>query len=238
MRLSKIHSTIKDNRQSVDIRSGQNEMQLGHMITTERDLTKEFTTPVSHFSRDFETMLVNSHVYGRTSAGHELDMSAAGSLFSRSDWSRLSRFSLNDISKISVYRLPITLDEIEEFGSHLTFGRFLKSYQIRASVAGLSFEGELTAQDTVASAAERLKQNPAGFEVTHRRKISTSHRPASSTEGAFQYVGRPLGQQIYRMRRARKRGRSPQFTVTVPTGLTNRMEPAIEYENSMLPHKS
>jgi len=63
-------------------------------------------------AREFEIVLSKSPVYTRVDDGHEVDRSCRGSTVVTSELSVLSTFSLNDISIISVFRLPITLMDI------------------------------------------------------------------------------------------------------------------------------
>ncbi|KAK3318869.1 ras family-domain-containing protein [Apodospora peruviana] len=68
-------------------------------------------------SREFEMVLEQSRVYSRT-VGNGSDMSLSSSTVRSHAWTMLS---LNDISIVSVFRLPITLDDITNFGIDLTF---------------------------------------------------------------------------------------------------------------------
>jgi hypothetical protein len=73
----------------------------------------------------FETFLKSSRVYMRANA-NEVDMiSVRGSTIQTSTSNALSAFSLNHISITSVFRLPITLDDITKIGSDLTFGKLM-----------------------------------------------------------------------------------------------------------------
>jgi hypothetical protein len=72
--------------------------------------------------REFEAILDKSRVYLRTQSNPS-DISLTSSAVRSHAWSLLS---LNDISVISVIRLPITADEINAFGPGLTFASLLE----------------------------------------------------------------------------------------------------------------
>ena len=71
--------------------------------------------------REFEAILEESRVYSRAQS-HDSDISFTSSAVRSHAWSMLS---LNDISIIAVFRLPITLDDINAFGPGLTFATLL-----------------------------------------------------------------------------------------------------------------
>lgn len=71
--------------------------------------------------REFEAILEQSRVYTRTSSNEVDGASLASSNVRSHAWSMLS---LNDISIIAVFRLPVTLDDIVSFGPNLTLGGF------------------------------------------------------------------------------------------------------------------
>jgi len=72
--------------------------------------------------REFEAVLEQSWVYARTSS-NEIDAASITSSDVRSHaWSMLS---MNDISIVAIFRLPVTLDDINCFGSGLTLCGFL-----------------------------------------------------------------------------------------------------------------
>lgn len=90
---------------------------------TEIDVIALDTLPIN--PQDFETFLKSSRVYTRANP-NEVDMiSVRGSTVQTSTSSTLSRFSLNHMSIVSVFRLPITLDDITKIGSDLTFGKLI-----------------------------------------------------------------------------------------------------------------
>ncbi|KAI0378798.1 hypothetical protein F5Y04DRAFT_261059 [Hypomontagnella monticulosa] len=74
--------------------------------------------------REFESDLSMSRVYNRA-VSDDCDMSFSSSTMRSNVWSILSRISLNDISIIAVYRLPVTLDDINRFGANLTFAMLI-----------------------------------------------------------------------------------------------------------------
>ncbi|KAK4444564.1 P-loop containing nucleoside triphosphate hydrolase protein [Podospora aff. communis PSN243] len=75
--------------------------------------------------REFETVLETSRVYARTQS-NDSDISVTSSAVRSHAWSHLS---LNNISVISVFRLPVTLDDIAKFGPGLTFSSMLECQQ-------------------------------------------------------------------------------------------------------------
>ncbi|KAK4233029.1 ras family-domain-containing protein, partial [Achaetomium macrosporum] len=67
--------------------------------------------------REFETTLWKSRVYSDTES-NDSDVSLTSSTLRSHAWGLLS---VNDISIVSVFRLPITLDDVNAFGPGLTF---------------------------------------------------------------------------------------------------------------------
>jgi len=78
--------------------------------------------------REFEITLGQTRVYARVQS-NECDMSFTSSAMQTNAWSMLSGLSLNDISIISVLALPISLEEVESFGSQVTFARIISGAQ-------------------------------------------------------------------------------------------------------------
>ncbi|KAH7120495.1 ras family-domain-containing protein [Dactylonectria macrodidyma] len=87
---------------------------------SETSLSESRASSVSR--RDFDIILEKSRVYTRTES-NDSDMSFTSSAVRSHAWSMLS---LNDISIVAVFRLPITLADIECFGPGLTFTALLK----------------------------------------------------------------------------------------------------------------
>ncbi|KAM0425952.1 hypothetical protein ACHAPT_008891 [Fusarium lateritium] len=73
---------------------------------------------------DFELALEKSRVYNRTEL-RESDVSFTSSTAPSDAWSMLSGLSLNDISILSAFRLPITLDDIDLLAPGSTFSVLL-----------------------------------------------------------------------------------------------------------------
>ncbi|KAF5018986.1 hypothetical protein F66182_9004 [Fusarium sp. NRRL 66182] len=73
---------------------------------------------------EFEEELEQSRVYSRTQQ-NEPDMSFTSSNAPSNAWSMLSGMSLNDISVISAFRLPITVDDIDLLAPGSTFSLLL-----------------------------------------------------------------------------------------------------------------
>lgn len=112
-------------------------------------------------SRELEIALESSWVYSRN-ASNELDrMSLRNSIARSSIWSILTGKSLSDISVLSVYRLPITLDDITQLGPGLTFERILLDQQsINPGPAINETEKEQKVEDTLPSLP--IKENAEG----------------------------------------------------------------------------
>ncbi|KAK3349685.1 hypothetical protein B0T25DRAFT_548707 [Lasiosphaeria hispida] len=77
---------------------------------------------------DFECLLETSRPYRRAEP-NEVDMMSTRGSTIRTVFSTLSFITMNDISIIAVYRLPITLNEITKIGKNLTFTGVLSEKQ-------------------------------------------------------------------------------------------------------------
>jgi hypothetical protein len=99
--------------------------------TSQTQLTQSKTSSASRY--DFEVVLEESRVYTRVDSNNESDASFTSSTVRTNAWSMLSGISLNDISIIAVFRLPITLDDINKFGPGLTFGALLSEQALRVA---------------------------------------------------------------------------------------------------------
>ncbi|VUC20103.1 unnamed protein product [Clonostachys rosea] len=88
---------------------------------------RQSTVAISRFSvasrRSFEVALAKSRVYTRATS--EEDMSYTSSKAPTNAWSMLSGLSLNDISVVSAFRLPLNLDDIDSFAPGSTFSTLL-----------------------------------------------------------------------------------------------------------------
>ncbi|RSL61344.1 hypothetical protein CEP53_005147 [Fusarium sp. AF-6] len=82
------------------------------------------TSPSIVARNDFELALESSRVYNRTQL-NESDISFTSSTAPTHAWSMLSGLSLNDISIVSAFRLPITLDDIDLLAPGSTFSILL-----------------------------------------------------------------------------------------------------------------
>lgn len=220
VRFFDVNSTIGGSRRSTiivarDSHYSHAQPDLGQIITTGQRPSK--ADPVSRFSWDFETTLEKSHVYGRITSGREIDVSVAASSCRESAWSRLSQFTLDDISVVSLYRLPITLDEIDKF-AELTFGSFLKRYQSQASINTLLKGSLLPPDDRMASTAQGPSQGPMGtIAMDHSQPLGPERQEMSNHESS-QVGPASSSQRIYRQRRAEKRSKARGLTVTVLRG--------------------
>ncbi len=76
--------------------------------------------------REFEAILEESRVYSRAQS-QDSDISFTSSAIRSHAWSVLS---LNDISIVAVFRLPITLNDINAFGPGLTFATLLNNHLV------------------------------------------------------------------------------------------------------------
>ncbi|KAK0656007.1 amidase signature domain-containing protein [Cercophora newfieldiana] len=90
--------------------------------------------PLPHASllarrHEFEALLESSWVYRRVRTD-ECDRSISSYTFRTGAWSILSELSLNDISIISVFRLPVTLDDVNRVGLGLTFSNLLSGNEL------------------------------------------------------------------------------------------------------------
>jgi hypothetical protein len=99
--------------------------------TSQTQLTQSKTSSASR--HDFEVVLEESRVYTRVDSNNESDASFTSSTVRTNAWSMLSGISLNDISIIAVFRLPITLDDINKFGPGLKFGALLSEQALRVA---------------------------------------------------------------------------------------------------------
>jgi hypothetical protein len=79
--------------------------------------------------REFETLLESSWVYRRVRS-NECDWLISSYTFRTEAWSILSELSLDDISIVSVFRLPMTLDGINRTGLGLTFSSLLSGKEL------------------------------------------------------------------------------------------------------------
>ncbi|KAK7220064.1 hypothetical protein V2G26_008067 [Clonostachys chloroleuca] len=95
---------------------------VGLALSTAR---RQSTIAIPRFSiaSHFEAALAKSRVYTR--AISEEDMSFTTSTAPTNAWSMLSGLSLNDISVVSAFRLPLNLDDIDSFAPGSTFSTLL-----------------------------------------------------------------------------------------------------------------
>lgn len=79
----------------------------------------------SQMLREFEALLLSSRVYTRHEANDCDTISIRGSTILSNTGSVLSWISLNHVSIIAVFRLPITLDDITSIAPGLTFAKLI-----------------------------------------------------------------------------------------------------------------
>lgn len=110
--------------------------------------------------RDFELALEKSRVYNR-SQSNETDISSfTTSTAPTNTWSMLSGLSLNDISVISAFRLPISLTEINNIAPGSTFSTLLKEQS--------SAEADKSASSTLQRSGSISRMINRGPQVTER----------------------------------------------------------------------
>jgi hypothetical protein len=99
--------------------------------------------------REFEAILEQSRVYSRSASNESEDISMSSSAVRSHAWSILS---LNDISIIAVFRLPVTLNDINGLGAGLTFASLLQELTEEPVIG----EAEDTATQTAKFSSTRL----------------------------------------------------------------------------------
>ena len=88
-------------------------------------IPRRIASSIARFSvLSFEAALQNSRVYNRNEM-NDSDVSFTTSTAPTNAWSMLSGLSLNDISIISVFRLPLSLDDLNAFAMGTTFSSLL-----------------------------------------------------------------------------------------------------------------
>ncbi len=121
--------------------------------------------------REFEVVLEGTRVYAHVQS-NDCDISFTSSAVRTNAWSALSGLSLNDISVVSVLALPISWEEVDNIGSHLTFARILSDARPPGST------GSLNAQRFSSSRSSAIWAWP-----TYRKR---SRRPQSRMPRPFQ----------------------------------------------------
>jgi hypothetical protein len=101
----------------------------------------------------------------------------------------LSDISLNDISIIAVFRLPITLDDINKFGPGLTFEALLSEQALRV----VSSQPEINPpQNQVPTNQTQASNNQTPIKPTMvitSRRVDTSRTQNKKTESRVQNKG-------------------------------------------------
>jgi hypothetical protein len=92
--------------------------------------------------REFEAILEQSRVYSRSASNESEDLSMASSAVRSHAWSMLS---LNDISIIAIFRLPVTLDDIDSLGPGLTFASVFQEHAEEPVLGGAASTATQTA---------------------------------------------------------------------------------------------
>ncbi|KAM0418931.1 hypothetical protein ACHAPT_012089 [Fusarium lateritium] len=126
--------------------------------------------PGSLARREFEDILEKSRVYSR-SEPNDSDMSFTSSTVLSHAWSMLS---LNDISIIAVFRLPITLDDIDSFGPGITFNTLLRNPIATAIPAQITSSPSLAGPSTQQQVTTPRMLHPDDVKA---RQIPASTKP-------------------------------------------------------------
>ncbi|KAJ3456356.1 hypothetical protein MRS44_016379 [Fusarium solani] len=121
------------------------------------------TSPSIVARNDFELALERSRVYNRTQL-NESDVSFTSSTAPSAAWSMLSGLSLNDISIISAFRLPITLDDIDLLAPGSTFSILLTEQLTATMTTSATVEAEPRREDAQppTQARPRPTRRPTG----------------------------------------------------------------------------
>ncbi|KAF4851774.1 hypothetical protein CGCSCA4_v003242 [Colletotrichum siamense] len=128
------HLRLMEDRGSLDVRSVKFMDDAMSIMSSRRSLRSMTSLPFSRarppsslssrqvdFARwDFEIALQRSRVYSR-SHSNQCDVSYTTSTAPTNAWSMLSGLSLNDISVVSAFRLPITLNDVHLVAPGSTF---------------------------------------------------------------------------------------------------------------------
>ncbi|KAJ9149383.1 hypothetical protein NKR23_g4304 [Pleurostoma richardsiae] len=136
-RLEKLETVLNDEERLVRL-TGTESVMSRKTITTgsttvldtpNRENSSQQTPRSPLDSRDFEVLLEASWVYRRVRSD-ECDKSISSYTMQSSGWSVLSTLSLNDISIVSVFRIPVTVDDISKRGLGLAFGSLLSGREL------------------------------------------------------------------------------------------------------------
>ncbi|RSL42666.1 hypothetical protein CEP54_015397 [Fusarium duplospermum] len=121
------------------------------------------TSPSIVARNDFELALERSRVYNRTQL-NESDISFTSSTAPTNAWSMLSGLSLNDISIVSAFRLPITLDDIDLLAPGSTFSMLLTEQLTTTTATSPTMEAAPRREDvqTPTQARPRPTRRPTG----------------------------------------------------------------------------
>ncbi|KAI1874255.1 uncharacterized protein JN550_002834 [Neoarthrinium moseri] len=84
--------------------------------------------------REFEEQLEATQVYRRVKT-NEIDTMSLRPSTLHTRFSILSRFSLNDISIVGLFRIPITLSDMETIGADLTFSTLLSQQSLHHAIS-------------------------------------------------------------------------------------------------------
>ncbi|RTE83512.1 hypothetical protein BHE90_001906 [Fusarium euwallaceae] len=121
------------------------------------------TSPSIVARNDFELALERSRVYNRTQL-NESDISFTSSTAPTHAWSMLSGLSLNDMSIVSAFRLPITLDDIDLLAPGSTFSILLTEQLTTTTITSPAVEATPKREDaqTPIQARPRPTRRPTG----------------------------------------------------------------------------
>ncbi|KAI8712442.1 hypothetical protein NCS52_01342400 [Fusarium sp. LHS14.1] len=145
--------------------------------TSQKRQSITITSPSIVARNDFELALERSRVYNRTQL-NESDISFTSSTAPTAAWSMLSGLSLNDISIVSAFRLPITLDDIDLLAPGSTFSVLLTE--------------QLTATTTTSTLVEAAPRREDAQTPTQARPRPTSRPTGERNRGSTRLVASAL----------------------------------------------
>ncbi|KAM5350063.1 hypothetical protein ACJ41O_006568 [Fusarium nematophilum] len=169
--------------QDRSIRFFDNESITSHRTSTMSNNTPPISSePGSLARREFEEVLEQSRVYTRSEFNNS-EVSFTSSTALSHAWSMLS---LNDISIVAVFRLPVTLDDIDSFGPGLTFGTLLRNPNTQVIPAQTTSTASLAGSSTRQVTAPRmLHPNDAkARQIPTSTKPNVRHKSGEQADGA------------------------------------------------------
>lgn len=180
-----------------------------------RPSTSMSSRQVNFVRWDFELALQRSRVYSR-SYSNQCDVSFTTSTAPTNAWSMLSGLSLNDISVVSAFRLPITLNDMHLVAPGSTFSTMFMDQALpmrpqgrfrRATVQNTSYPkpamawNRYTSMKTLISTSVETPENPVAERVVNmelskslpRTKSLYEHKPWDENWLILSQSGRDRG---------------------------------------------